>query len=101
MVYELLLNEAQFVNSEVTHDLDRFKARSDIIVANRMVEELDDVSEKVLTRDCSGMTKIILLFSPVALSALVAISRRLYPKPFLEVAGNLFGACTGARSVYW
>ena len=54
LVYEPLLNEAQFVNSEVTHDLDRFKARSDIIVANRMVEELDDVSEKVLTRDLFG-----------------------------------------------
>ena len=64
VVYEPLLDEAHFVNSEVTHELDGFKSRCDVIIANRMVDELDDVSDKVFTRICSEMTKII----PIILS---------------------------------
>ena len=54
VVYEPLLNEEQFFNSEVTHELDDFKSRCDVIIANRMVDELDDVSDKVFTRDLFG-----------------------------------------------
>lgn len=54
VVYEPLLNEKYFFNSDVTHELDNFKARCDVIIANRMVDELDDVCEKVFTRDLFG-----------------------------------------------
>ena len=54
VVYEPLLDEAHFFNSEVTHELDGFKSRCDVIIANRMVDELDDVKDKVFTRDLFG-----------------------------------------------
>ena len=54
IVYEPLLDEERFFNSEVTHALDGFKSRCDVIIANRMVDELDDVSDKVFTRDLFG-----------------------------------------------
>jgi UDPglucose 6-dehydrogenase len=54
VVYEPSLDETHFFNSEVTHELDGFKSRCDVIIANRMVNELDDVSDKVFTRDLFG-----------------------------------------------
>ena len=54
VVYEPSLDETHFFNSEVTHELDGFKSRCDVIIANRMVNELNDVSEKVFTRDLFG-----------------------------------------------
>ena len=54
VVYEPLLKERLFFNSEVTHELDGFKSRSDVIIANRMVDELGDVKDKVFTRDLFG-----------------------------------------------
>lgn len=54
VVYEPLLEEAKFFNSEVIHNFDEFKSRCDVIIANRMVDELDDVSDKVFTRDLFG-----------------------------------------------
>lgn len=54
IVYEPLLDESHFFNSEVTHEIDVFKARCDVIIANRMVDGLDDVSDKVFTRDLFG-----------------------------------------------
>jgi UDPglucose 6-dehydrogenase len=54
VVYEPSLDEPHFFNSEVTHQLDGFKSRCDVIIANRMVNELDDVSDKVFTRDLFG-----------------------------------------------
>ena len=54
IVYEPLLDEERFYNSEVTHELDGFKSRCDVIIANRMVDELNDVSVKVFTRDLFG-----------------------------------------------
>jgi UDPglucose 6-dehydrogenase len=54
VVYEPLLSEAHFFNSEVTHDFDDFKSRCDVIIANRKVDELNDVSDKVFTRDLFG-----------------------------------------------
>ena len=54
IVYEPLLDEERFFNSEVTHALDDFKSRCDVIIANRMVDELNDVRDKVFTRDLFG-----------------------------------------------
>ena len=51
VVYEPSLDETHFFNSEVTHELDDLKLRCDIIIANRMVDELNDVDDKVFTRD--------------------------------------------------
>ena len=52
LVYEPTLDDAEFFGSEVTHDLNAFKNRSDIIVANRWNEsDLADAADKVYTRD--------------------------------------------------
>ena len=51
LVYEPTLDAPDFFGSEVTHDLDDFKSRCDVIVANRWDDELADVAEKVYTRD--------------------------------------------------
>lgn len=51
VVYEPSLKEPYFYNSRVETDLGAFKDRMDIILANRMVPELENVSEKVFTRD--------------------------------------------------
>ncbi|MCU4614794.1 nucleotide sugar dehydrogenase [Acinetobacter lwoffii] len=51
IVYEPNLNEGRFFNSEVVNDFTDFKQRADVIVANRMVEDLHDVEVKVYTRD--------------------------------------------------
>ena len=51
LVYEPSLNAPDFFGSEVTHDLDSFKQRADVIVANRWNSELADVKDKVYTRD--------------------------------------------------
>lgn len=54
VVYEPLLTEAEFFKSEVTHDLAAFKSQCDVIVANRQTAELNDVADKVYTRDLFG-----------------------------------------------
>ncbi|WP_417420428.1 nucleotide sugar dehydrogenase [Halomonas sp.] len=54
VVYEPVLEEDYFYNSEVIKDLDAFKQRCDVIIANRMVDEINDVREKVYTRDLFG-----------------------------------------------
>ena len=51
VVYEPTLEEDKFFNSRVIKDLDEFKDISDIIVANRMADEIMDVEDKVYTRD--------------------------------------------------
>lgn len=54
VVYEPVLKETSFYNSEVITDLDAFKKGSDVIVANRVVDEIIDVKDKVFTRDLFG-----------------------------------------------
>ena len=51
VVYEPTLDAPEFFGSEVTHDLEAFKAGCDVIVANRWSDELTDVADKVYTRD--------------------------------------------------
>lgn len=54
VVYEPVLKEAEFFHSQVIKDLEEFKATCDVIVSNRMVDEIRDVEEKVYTRDLFG-----------------------------------------------
>lgn len=57
IIYEPVLNEETFFNSEVTHDLAYLKRQSDVIIANRLTDDILDVKEKVYTRDLFGDDK--------------------------------------------
>lgn len=54
LVYEPAMRESRFFGSEVVRDLADFKARAQLIVANRLTPELGDVADKVYTRDLFG-----------------------------------------------
>ncbi len=54
IVYEPVLQEEEFYNSKVYTDLEQFKQDADVIVANRLTDEILDVKEKVYTRDLYG-----------------------------------------------
>jgi UDPglucose 6-dehydrogenase len=54
VVYEPVLKDEEFFHSKVIRSLDEFKKISDVIVANRLEESLQDVEEKVYTRDLFG-----------------------------------------------
>ena len=54
VVYEPTLKEDAFFNSKVIRDLGEFKKMSDVIIVNRVTDELQDVVEKIYTRDIYG-----------------------------------------------
>ncbi|WP_025652764.1 MULTISPECIES: nucleotide sugar dehydrogenase [unclassified Psychrobacter] len=54
VVYEPVLEESEFFNSKVIKDLEEFKSISDVIVANRLSADIEDVADKVFTRDLFG-----------------------------------------------
>ncbi len=54
LVYEPLLEGERFFGAQVVRDIKEFKDRSDIIIANRLAPELDDVENKIFTRDLFG-----------------------------------------------
>jgi UDPglucose 6-dehydrogenase len=54
VIYEPTYSESTFFQSKILGSLDQFKNMSDIIIANRMNAELDDVEHKVFTRDLFG-----------------------------------------------
>ncbi|APC05329.1 UDP-glucose 6-dehydrogenase [Polynucleobacter asymbioticus] len=54
IVYEPILGQKEFFNSEVLDDLEEFKKRADLIVTNRLADQLNDVTTKVYSRDLFG-----------------------------------------------
>jgi len=54
VVYEPVIEEDQFYNSRVINDIEEFKKISDVIVANRVTDDIRDVSDKIYTRDLFG-----------------------------------------------
>lgn len=54
VLYEPVLEEATFFNSPVMRDLDTFKRTCDVVVANRLTDEISDIRDKVYTRDLFG-----------------------------------------------
>lgn len=56
VVFEPMLSDSTFFGSEVVRDIEAFKQASDVIVANRLSEDLADVSDKVFSRDIFGVS---------------------------------------------
>lgn len=54
IIYEPALKEAEFYHSRVINDIQQFKQLADVIVANRITDDINDVSEKVYSRDLFG-----------------------------------------------
>jgi UDPglucose 6-dehydrogenase len=54
IVYEPVLKETEFFHSKVVNDLAEFKRRSDVIIANRITEDIRDVADKIYSRDLFG-----------------------------------------------
>lgn len=55
IIYEPTLNQSEFDGAKVINDLDTFKALTDVIIANRVTSDLNDVSSKVYSRDLYGV----------------------------------------------
>ena len=54
VIYEPVLKESVFFKSKVINDLQAFKQMSDVVVANRLMNEIQDIAHKVYTRDLFG-----------------------------------------------
>ena len=54
VIYEPVFEDDEFFHSKVIKDLDAFKKLADVIIANRVTDDLDDVQEKIFTRDIFG-----------------------------------------------
>ncbi len=54
IVYEPVMDETEFYRSRVVNDLEAFKSEADVIIANRMTDDIADVENKVFTRDLFG-----------------------------------------------
>ncbi|WP_111560043.1 nucleotide sugar dehydrogenase [Paracoccus sediminilitoris] len=54
IIYEPALSEDSFFGSEVIRDLDAFKTRSEVVIANRMTDDIQDIADRVYTRDLFG-----------------------------------------------
>ena len=54
LVYEPLIKEKDFFGAKILNSIDEFKKESDLIIANRIKPELNDVINKVYTRDLTG-----------------------------------------------
>lgn len=55
VIYEPTLSSPSFCNSQVVNELTKFKEMTDVIIANRMTDELQDVAYKIYTRDLFGI----------------------------------------------
>ena len=54
VIYEPSFKDDKFLNTQVIKNLNEFKSISDVIIANHIVDELDDVADKIFTRDLFG-----------------------------------------------
>ncbi|KGK24418.1 nucleotide sugar dehydrogenase [Pseudomonas plecoglossicida] len=54
VIYEPMLNDELFFNSKVIRDITEFKERCDVVIANRVTDEISDIEHKVYTRDLFG-----------------------------------------------
>ena len=72
IVYEPALKELTFFGSRVVNDLGQFKQEADVIVANRMTDDLNDVTDKIYSRDLFGGSLDVL--KP---------GQKFFPKPYV------------------
>ena len=54
IIYEPTLKSSHFKNYQVINELSNFKSKSDLVIANRRSDELDDIASKIFTRDVFG-----------------------------------------------